>query len=479
VKDSVGAGEIGGLSGSGRIQRATVCTYGEGIAGDDGDDARSLPAAERDLQGTRAKKAMAAADGQLISKALLEVVTPLEVSGGVVPVELGEEEEAAIITVLIIEGLAPGVGRGEREAFREAAGELSLKGLVVGGEAGEDEIGGSGPTEKLIERLRGDATAKGAGVVDVLVYGHMDAVVGDIGELEGEITRKRLLDGDVPGFDIGVVEGLRDDVVLLAVELRRGAGDGDDAVGRDSDGDRGREAALEGGGGAVAEQSGTVCGADLIAIVGADGVVVGVGVVGEWGVADAKATADDGVVSGTEGEAGARREVVVVRLEAEIGRIAADTGDDEGVGGLVVVGEAAVLARGGGWVELPADAEIDGEARGDLPFIAGEGEDPPLAIGREVRGEIAAGEVGEIEKEAGHVIGDVGVGAYSFAACVGKGCRLIFAEGVSATRTVGLTLKEIVADPAEIATELDGVIADGLGPVIDEIDVGFGANPRH
>src|SRR6185312_6352493 len=96
----------------------------------------------------------------------------------------------------------------------------------------------------------------------------------------------------------------------------------DDAVCWDDDRHGRREACLEGSDGAIAQQGsgiGRVRAAGLKAVIGANGIVVGVGVIGERRVADAEARANDGIVSSAIGETRSWSEVGVAGLHAKIG----------------------------------------------------------------------------------------------------------------------------------------------------------------
>ena len=49
---------------------------------------------------------------------------------------------------------------------------------------------------------------------------------------------------------------------------------------------------------------------------------------------------------------------------------------------------------------------------------------------------------------------------------------------IHSARAEGLVLQQVIADAPQIPTEFDGVIADDLGPGINDIHIGFGADPR-
>ena len=124
---------------------------------------------------------------------------------------------------------------------------------------------------------------------------------------------------------------------------------------------------------------------------------------------------------------------------------------------------------GGPEIQLPAETQIEGQFLRDLPLIAAEGEDPPLAVPREVGVDVAADGAGHIEQEAGHLVADIGGNA----APVAGGGRLRESDG--AARAVGLVLQQVVVNAPHVHAELDGVVADDLGPMVYRIDVGLAA----
>ena len=69
----------------------------------------------------------------------------------------------------------------------------------------------------------------------------------------------------------------------------------------------------------------------------------------------------------------------------------------------------------------------------------------------------------------------------SFAALVlAPVCEVCTSEKVkTAARTEGLVLQQIVANAAKVAAELQRVVADDLGPVVDKVDVRLAPDPRH
>ena len=56
--------------------------------------------------------------------------------------------------------------------------------------------------------------------------------------------------------------------------------------------------------------------------------------------------------------------------------------------------------------------------------------------------------------------------------------RLHIRERKSAPRAEGLILKKIVVDAPNVYAPFESVVADDLRPVVDDVDVRFGSNPR-
>ena len=56
---------------------------------------------------------------------------------------------------------------------------------------------------------------------------------------------------------------------------------------------------------------------------------------------------------------------------------------------------------------------------------------------------------------------------------------LVGREGECTAGAEGLVLEQVVAHAAKVDAPLDGVVAADLGPVVDEVDVGFGPDPGH
>src|SRR5271156_934386 len=137
-----------------------------------------------------------------------------------------------------------------------------------------------------------------------------------------------------------------------------------------------------------------------------------------------------------------------------------------------VVGEAPGTLGSRRKIKFPSNADVGSQFGRNLPFVADEGEEPPVPVSREERIDIAARLGWDIKKKTGHLVGDIGCDARLVYRCIG------FREGECSTGAKGLVLKQVVVDAAEIDAKFDCVGADDLGPVVHDIDVGFRANPR-
>ncbi len=118
----------------------------------------------------------------------------------------------------------------------------------------------------------------------------------------------------------------------------------------------------------------------LVAVIRAHRVVVRVGIVFKRRVADAEASANYSLFTGTIGQPEARRKVGIPGLQSKIGRIRTYPGDDQGISRRIIIGKASGALGGCRRIEFPAKPQIHGQLRRNLPFIAGEGEEPPLPI---------------------------------------------------------------------------------------------------
>ena len=207
----------------------------------------------------------------------------------------------------------------------------------------------------------------------------------------------------------------------------------------------------------------------MIAVIRPHWVVVSVGVVLKRRIADAKASPNDCLFRCSIGKANSRGEVGIAGLQTEVRRIGANTRDHKGVRGGIVIGKASsALGRCRG-IEFPADSQIRCQLRGDLPFVAGEGEEPPLPESGEIGVEISPYLLRHIQEKAGHFVGDIGLSA-------GLG-GIIFRERDGSARTERLVLEKIVMNSPDVGTKFDGVVANDLSPVVYAIDVGFRTYP--
>src|SRR5207302_2776239 len=214
----------------------------------------------------------------------------------------------------------------------------------------------------------------------------------------------------IPRLGIGIFEVQRNVEIIRILQGR--STERNDSVRRNRNWNGCRESGLEGGySNAIVKNGRARSGARRIErVVRTDGIVVSVVVVRERHVADAEPSTNDGVVCDPIGEASARRPIPVSRLHTQIRGIAANTGYYEGAVGGVIVRESACVLRSGRGIELPANAEVDRQLRGYLPFVAGKGEEPPLPIGGKECVKVAACLAWHVKEEAGDVICRVGGG---------------------------------------------------------------------
>ncbi len=92
-----------------------------------------------------------------------------------------------------------------------------------------------------------------------------------------------------------------------------------------------------------------------------------------------------------------------------------------------------------------------------------------MPVLREVGIQITAYLRGNVKKEAGHFIGDIGLSA--------RFGSIVLDESNGSSRAESLVLEQIVMNTPHIHTELDGVITNDLSPVVYAIDVSLRADP--
>ena len=98
-----------------------------------------------------------------------------------------------------------------------------------------------------------------------------------------------------------------------------------------------------------------------------------------------------------------------------------------------------------------------------------------MLVARESAVRILANLIWNVEQNTGHVVGLSGGGA-AIRRRTRSGCRLFFEVELPCCRIV-ISLQKIVADAADVGASLQGVVAQNLGPVVCEIDIGLGAKP--
>src|SRR5262249_17928468 len=148
----------------------------------------------------------------------------------------------------------------------------------------------------------------------VVVHDGVDAMIADVGDIQNEAPWERLLDSEIPGFDVRILEVLIYDEIVHA--LGRIA---DDAVTGNDGFDDVREAIFESCGLPAGKHRGAETGDGRVeSVVGTHGKIVGVAVVRERCEADAEARANHGRVFQTVSKTKTRSEILVVCGDAEI-----------------------------------------------------------------------------------------------------------------------------------------------------------------
>ena len=141
----------------------------------------------------------------------------------------------------------------------------------------------------------------------------------------------------------------------------------------------------------------------------------------------------------------------------------------------VVADEAARLAGSGRRVQLIAQAEIDGQLMSDLPLVGDKEEEPGLPEAREGAVGVLPHPKGNVEENAGDVIGLPGDRAVECGGARRRG--LVLGEVEGSRGGVDVSLQKIVAHTTDVDAGLQGVIAFDHGPVICKVDIGFCAQP--
>ena len=184
--------------------------------------------------------------------------------------------------------------------------------------------------------------------------------------------------------------------------------------------------------------------------------------------ADAVAAADDRLFVQPLSDAEARA-IVIVGV-GDVDGDGPEAGEFEGiVGGIVVrvsAGEAGPTAA----FAFIAEADINGELGGDLPFILHVEVRDELAAGREDEGEVAAALAWDIEQKSAKRVGEVAAG-------IGDGTGLGRAVLKETARVEGLGLEEIVAFATEVGIEADDMFGEGFREVVDDSKGGDRASP--
>ena len=292
VQDLNGLDLVGGLVVAGGVEGGAVGPDRHCSAGHEGEDTVGLPAAESLGHNAVTEEALAFAEGQVIDVALDKGVGTIEVIPRIIAalIDVPVLCQPTIVGTLVAHALAVGVGSGNGEAIDGATVHFHLEGVVVGAVACKQKGGGGSPTEVVELRQAGvpQIGLRGGGI-HVVAHNRIHAVVADVGNIHGEAEGEGLLDGEVPLNAVRILEvGIDYRVSGVLVRIR------DDTVGGNRSQDGGRETLLEGRHGAIGQDCGAITGdCRIIDVVLTDGVIVGVAVIRERGIADAKAGADN------------------------------------------------------------------------------------------------------------------------------------------------------------------------------------------
>src|SRR5205807_6384231 len=124
-------------------------------------------------------------------------------------------------------------------------------------------------------------------------------------------------------------------------------------------------------------------------------------------------------------------------------------------------------------IKLPAQPKVGLEFGCDQPSVLRKGEELPRPVIREERGQVASRLAWYVQQKAGEIVCKT-----CFAGAAASVERsLTVTERIDAPRAEGLFLEQGIANTPQVATKLNGVIAENLGPRIRKIDVRFRADP--
>src|SRR5580704_1257053 len=198
VKDVVAAHEIRHLLLTRSVDVCAARLDVKRQPGVDGNDSPEFPTADYIGRDTGSCPALAFTEGKFVSETFLKVEAMVIVVGRVVMALIEPEQQASVVACLVAQTFAPGKRSNHAQTVGETAIQLSLQGLVVRGVSHKIDVGCSGAPEGDVFRIAGTTQAERRRKVDVLRRADVNAVVRDVGKLKRELSRQRLLDGDVP-----------------------------------------------------------------------------------------------------------------------------------------------------------------------------------------------------------------------------------------------------------------------------------------
>ena len=141
-------------------------------------------------------------------------------------------------------------------------------------------------------------------------------------------------------------------------------------------------------------------------------------------------------------------------------------GDTDGSGAQIEQAAITLAIHGLGEIDVPAQAVTYNQLWGDTPGVLAIEEPAFLPFSRSGVGADVAGEVGNVaqkESSQGHAAGRIG------------SIALVKGQLASAVAVTGNAQIQGIAD---VCTELNGVVADDAGPVVDELILVFALQQR-
>src|SRR5579859_2945225 len=208
MKNLYGSDEIRRLCIARCVERGTRGGECQGQAGHDGHETRKAPTTDNCGSRSGRSPAFTATEREIVHEALYKRLCAIEVVAGVVSTLVDVEEQAAIVARLETHSFAEGVGSRRGEAAGELAVKFDLQSMVARGVSGEEQVcAGRSPKRCELGKSRIAGASDGASV-EIVIHDGIDAVIADVGDVQNELSRERLLNGEVPGLHIGVFEVL-------------------------------------------------------------------------------------------------------------------------------------------------------------------------------------------------------------------------------------------------------------------------------